>query len=147
MVDRRNWVCRFPAADRDLHRIGRCRVSGALTFVHLIGAWAMVAYAVLLGAWGTFSYFRNHNLSGGFRSSFILMVGLTVVQGLFGLALLAFGNRPHELLHVVYGVFAALFLPAAYGYAQQGSRRREAAILAGAAWIVSIAYLRGFATG
>ena len=39
-----------------------------------------------------------------------------------------------------------VFLPGTYLYSQNGSRRREAVILAGAAWIVSIAYLRGIAT-
>jgi len=43
--------------------------------------------------------------------------------------------------------FAVLFLPGAYFYAHGGSRRREAVILAGAAWVVSIAYFRGIATG
>jgi hypothetical protein len=57
------------------------------------------------------------------------------------------GARPTELLHVVYGIFAVFFLPGAYLYAHGGSRRREAVILAGAAWVVSIAYFRGIATG
>jgi hypothetical protein len=44
-------------------------------------------------------------------------------------------------------VFAVLFLPGAYLYAHGGSRRREAVVLAGATWVVSIAYFRGIATG
>jgi hypothetical protein len=64
-----------------------------------------------------------------------------------GLAAFAFGGRPSELLHLVYGVFAVIFLPGAYVYAQGGTPRREAVILAGAAWVVSIAYFRGIATG
>jgi hypothetical protein len=85
-------------------------------------------------------------LGGGFRASFLIMAGLTAVQGLLGLATFIFGARPTELLHVVYGIFAVIFLPGTYLYAQGGTRRREAVILAGAAWIVSIAYLRGIAT-
>jgi len=57
------------------------------------------------------------------------------------------GQRPATLLHVVYGVFAVLFSPGAFLYAQNGTKRREAVILAGASWIVAIAFLRGFATG
>jgi hypothetical protein len=48
---------------------------------------------------------------------------------------------------VVYGIFAVIFLPGAYLYAHGGSKRREAVILAGASWIVAIAYLRGISTG
>lgn len=120
----------------------------ALLFVHQLGARALVVYAVVLGVWGGYLYFRRAALTGGFRASFLIMAGLTAVQGLAGLAVFLTA-RPSDfnLLHIVYGVFAVLFLPGAYLYAQNGTKRREAVILAGAAWIVAIAYLRGFATG
>lgn len=122
-------------------------MTGALRFLHTFGARALLIYAVVLGIWGTYRYFRNQELTGGFRSSYLIMAGLTALQGLVGLAAFSLGGRPTELLHIVYGVFAVIFLPAAYLYGQGGSRRREAVILAGSAWIVSIAYLRGMATG
>jgi hypothetical protein len=118
-----------------------------LAFLHSLGARALLVFALLLAIWGTYRYFRNAEVSGGFRSSYLIMAGLTAVQGLIGLAAFAFGGRPTQLLHIVYGVFAVLFLPGAYLYAHGGSRRREAVILAGAAWVVSIAYFRGIATG
>jgi hypothetical protein len=118
-----------------------------LAFIHLVGARALLLYAVVVGIWGTYLYFRRQELNGGFRSSFLLMAGLTAIQGLAGLAVFASGRRPGELLHIVYGAFAVLFLPGVFLYAQGGSRRREAVFLAGAAWVVSIAYFRGIATG
>jgi hypothetical protein len=118
-----------------------------LVFLHGVGARALLAFAVVLAIWGTYGYFRHAQVSGGFRSGYLVMAGLTAVQGLVGLAAFAFGGRPTELLHLVYGVFAVIFLPGAYLYAHGGSRRREAVILAGAAWVVSIAYFRGIATG
>jgi hypothetical protein len=122
-------------------------VTDAFVFLHRLGATALVAYAVLLGIWGAYGYFRHAQLSGGFRSSYLIMAGLTAVQGLIGLGLFVAGRRPTELLHVVYGIFAVLFLPGAYVWAHGGSKRREAVILAAAAWIVAIAYFRGIATG
>jgi len=47
----------------------------------------------------------------------------------------------------VYGIFAVPFLPGAYLWAHGGSKRREAVILAAAAWIVAVAYFRGISTG
>jgi len=117
-----------------------------LLFLHSLAAQTLLVYAVALALWGTYRYFRNRELSGGYRSGFLIMAGLTALQGLIGLSAIALGGRP-RVLHIVYGVFAVVFLPGAYAYAQQGSRRRETLILAGAAWIVSIAYLRGMATG
>jgi hypothetical protein len=75
------------------------------------------------------------------------MAGLVAAQGLFGAVLFAAGKRPVELLHIVYGIFAVLFLPGAYVYAHGGAKRREAITLAAATWIVLVAYLRGIATG
>jgi len=122
-------------------------MSGVLVFMHGYGARVLLAYAVVLAVWGTYQYFRKQQVSPGFRSSYLIMAALTPLQGLFGLITLALGHRPTELLHIVYGVFAVLFLPGAYLYARGGDRRREAIILAGAAWIVGIAYLRGTLTG
>jgi CDP-diglyceride synthetase len=118
-----------------------------LRFLHTLGARALLAFAVVLAIWGTYQYFRKAQVSPGFRSSYLIMGGLTAVQGLLGLAAFATGGRPTTLLHFVYGAFAVLFLPGAYFWARSGDRRREAVILAGAAWVVSIAFFRGIATG
>jgi len=122
-------------------------LTDAFVFLHRFGATALVAFAVLLGIWGAYGYFRRAQVSGGFRSSYLIMAGLTAVQGLFGLGLLVTGHAPIRLLHVVYGIFAVLFLPGAYLWAHGGSKRREAVILAAAAWIVAVAYFRGISTG
>jgi hypothetical protein len=122
-------------------------LTGALAFLHGYGARVLLLFAVALAIWGTIQYFTNHPLSGGFRSSFLILAGLTPVQGLIGVVVFALGTRPTELLHVVYGIFAVLFLPGAYLYSRSGNQRRETVILAGACWIVSIAFFRGIATG
>jgi heme A synthase len=119
----------------------------ALAFLHQYGARVVLLMAIVLAVWGTVQYFRNRPLSGGFRSSFLIMTGLTLLQDLVGLASFAFGARPTTLLHLVYGIFAIVFLPGAYLYSRGGSQRREAVILAGACWVVSIAFFRGIATG
>ena len=119
-----------------------------LVFLHGYAATVLLIFAVLLALWGTYTYFRNQKVSGGFRSSYLIMAGVTVVQGLLGLGALLLGGHPHgQILHYVYGAFAVLFLPGAYIYSHGGTERRETLVLAGAAWIVAIAYFRGIATG
>jgi heme A synthase len=120
----------------------------ALAGLHGYLATVLLIFAVLLALWGTVTYFRNRRLSGGFRSSYLIMTAVTVLQGLLGLGALVTGGSPREgILHMVYGVFAVLFLPGAYLYSHQGGERRETLVLAGACWIVAIAYFRGMATG
>lgn len=121
-------------------------MTATIVLLHGVGARALIIFAVVLGIWGTYQYFRHAQVSGGFRSSYLIMAGLTAAQGLLGLGAFAFGGHP-KLLHIVYGVFAVIFLPGAYLWAHGGSPRREALILAGAAWVVAIAYFRGIATG
>jgi heme A synthase len=122
-------------------------LSAAIAFVHDWLARVVIIYAVVLALWGTYLYFRRDSVTGGFRSSFLVLAGVTVLQSLAGAASFVAGNRPFETLHLVYGAFAILFLPGSYLYAHGGSARREAVVLAGACWIVSIAFFRGFATG
>jgi heme A synthase len=119
-----------------------------IAFLHAYGARVLVVFAVVLGLWGAYHYFRNQRVSGGFRSTYLIMAGIVVVQGLLGVSALLVGAGPREgFLHMVYGIFAALFLPGAYLYSRGDDRRREALILAGASWIVTIAFIRGIATG
>jgi CDP-diglyceride synthetase len=122
-------------------------LSTSLAFLHTLGARVLLLFAVALAIWGTYQYFRKAEISAGFRSSYLIMAGVTAVQGLLGLAAFAIGGHPRTLLHLVYGVFAVLFLPGAYFWGRTGNRRREAVILAGSCWVVSIAFFRGIATG
>jgi len=118
-----------------------------LSFLHARFGIALLLFAALLGLLGTFELWRRRQVSGSFRSGYLLLWGLTIVQGLIGGGVFLGGARPRELLHVVYGLFAGLFLPGVYVYA--GGRRNytEGAILTIAAWVVAIAYGRGIMTG
>ena len=76
------------------------------------------------------------------------MAGLVFLQGVFGVTALFVGGNPRAgFLHMVYGIFAAIFVPGAYLWSRGDNQRREALILAGASWIVSIAFIRGISTG
>jgi len=118
-------------------------------FLHARFALAEALFALLLAVWGTYQYFRSKAVSGGFRSAYLLLCGLTAVQGLLGLGNLLLGAHLQNGLHLVYGIFAVIFLPGLYFYSASGrpSKAREAAFLAAACWIVLVAYVRGFMTG
>ena len=119
-----------------------------IAFLHGFGARVLVVFAILLGLWGTYHYLRDHRLSGGFRSTYLIMAGIVPLQGILGVAALVAGGSAREgILHFVYGVFATLFVPGAYLYTRGNDARREALVLAGASWIVAIAFFRGISTG
>ncbi|HEX4213585.1 MAG TPA: hypothetical protein VIA06_09715 [Candidatus Dormibacteraeota bacterium] len=123
-----------------------------LGFFHGRLAIALLLFAFALAVWGTVAYVIRRRVSPGYRSSFLIMIGLTAVQGLLGLAALILGGRPHEILHVVYGIFAVLFLPAIFFWVSRGGESkdalaREALFMTIASWVVAVAYVRGFMTG
>jgi len=121
-------------------------VIDTLVFLHARLALALILFAAILGVWGSVGFVIRREVSAGFRSSYVLMIALTGVQGLMGVALIAVA-RPREIVHVVYGAFAIIFLPGIYFWAARGSRTREAALMAASCWIVAIAYGRGILTG
>jgi heme A synthase len=122
-------------------------LANLIIFLHGRFAIALILFAVILGVWGTASLATRRQVGPSFRASFVLMIGLTAVQCLAGLAVFLLGGRPREILHVVYGIFAIVFLPGLYFFAARGSRTREAMLLAISCWIVAIAYGRGIMTG
>ena len=119
----------------------------ALAVLHAGLARALILYALVLAVWGSYQFIRHRAVSGGFRASFLLMFGLSLLQGLLGAVSFALGQHPRELLHVVYGIFAAVFLPGVFTYVSSGARDREAAYLAIACWVVLVAFGRGLTTG
>ena len=124
-------------------------VAGFILFLHARLALAAILLAIVLGAWGSYQYVRHKAVSGGFRSAYLMLCGLTAVQGLVGILNLLVGAKLHNPLHVVYGIFAVLFLPGLYFYSVSGrsSKAREAVLLAAACWIVLVAFGRGWITG
>jgi hypothetical protein len=119
----------------------------ALEFLHQRLAIALITFAAVLGIWGAVLLVTRGRVTGGFRSGFLLLPGLTALQGLAGAGTYALGAPPKEILHFVYGAFALLFLPGMYVAAGRWRGDREALALSLSCWVVAIAYARGFATG
>jgi hypothetical protein len=120
-----------------------------IVFLHGRFALALLLFSIILGLWGTISLATRRQVGPSFKGAFVIMIGLTVVQCLAGLAIFLLGTRPREILHVVYGIFAIIFLPGLFVYATRRGQpaTREAMVLAIACWIVAIAYGRGIMTG
>src|SRR5258707_15631225 len=125
-------------------------MSGLILFIHAGGGIAAIRFGSLLGIRGSYQYIRRKAVSPGFRSSYLLLSGLTAVQSLLGVLPLLTGSRLHSWLHIVYGIFAVVFLPGLYFYSasgRQSSKAREAVLLAAACLVLLVALRRGWITG
>src|SRR5256886_17608130 len=60
---------RSPGCVRD--RSGRATLVTTVNFLHAYGARVLLVFGLLLGLWGSYLYFRNMQVSGGFRSTFL----------------------------------------------------------------------------
>jgi hypothetical protein len=58
----------------------------------------------------------------------VLIIGVAVVQALFGLVLVLEDFSPTDNYHYLYGISLIVFMGAAYVFATRGDARREALI-------------------
>jgi heme A synthase len=84
--------------------------------LHTLIARALVLYFAVVGLWGLFLGIRKASLGPAFRGALIIGVGLSIVQAIVGLSLVATGLRPADNLHYLYGASVILTLPLVTSY-------------------------------
>jgi hypothetical protein len=101
---------------------------GTILFIHnRLGntAWLFMA---ILGAWGLINFARGRGLDGSFLGGLVLGELLMIVQALVGLAMLASGRFPGQIIHFLYGSLTVLVLPAVWIYTRGDTTRRASLI-------------------
>ncbi len=89
---------------------------------------AGVLITLVVAGWGLLTWFRKQPASGGYRSTLVLTEVLFVLQALVGIGLYLGGRRPHDTLHLLYGVLLIVTLPIAASYTSTHDKRREALV-------------------
>jgi heme A synthase len=80
---------------------------------------------LIVGIWGIVTYLRKRDATSGYRSTLVMTEVLLLLQGLLGGLLFVAGNkRPHDGLHILYGVLLVIALPIGASYTS-GHARRE----------------------
>ena len=100
-------------------------VTGTLLALHRQLANTGVLYMFACGVWGLAMTWRKRPMDANYRG--ILAIGYVLgdVIGLLGVLLFLAGARPADPLHVLYGLLAALTLPAAAVYLQDKPDARK----------------------
>ena len=81
------------------------------------------------------------------RLYFRVTIALVAVQAAIGLLLVAGGERPHQLLHWLYGAAMLVTLPIAMSIGTRLGAREQQVWLAGGAVLTLLFGLRAMATG
>jgi len=100
-------------------------MSGLLLTLHQGLFRAGVLITLIVAAWGMWAWLRKQPASGGYRSTLVMTELLFVLQALVGIGLYLGGRRPHDTLHLLYGVLLIVTLPIATSYTSGHDKRRE----------------------
>lgn len=85
-----------------------------------------------LTLWALYFMATGRPVDGAFRSTYVLMIGVGVIQALVGIVLVLNDHVPADNYHYLYGVSLIVFMGGGYALATRGGDiRREALILAG----------------
>lgn len=88
----------------------------------------LLLLSILLTLWALFFIVTSRPVDGAFRSTYLLMVGTSVLQAVIGVVMLLDGHRPGSSFHFLYGVSLMVFTGAGYAFASRGDGRRETLI-------------------
>jgi hypothetical protein len=91
--------------------------------VHTILAFAAVAAVSLAIAWSLILAVKTRSGGPAYERMQAAVVGLIVLAAAAGAALFAFGGRPADDLHLLYGGVAIVLIPLARSFLAGGSRR------------------------
>ncbi len=107
----------------------------------------IILFFAVAGSWGLFEYARGGSLSGSIAGALIIGQVLVVVQGALGMVLFLFGNRPNNLVHLLYGFTAALVLPFVWSYMRDRAPRQALLLYSLIALFIVGLAIRGITTG
>ena len=80
---------------------------------------------LIVAGWGLWTWLRKLPASGGYRSTLVMTEVLFALQAVVGIGLYLSGRRPHDTLHLLYGVLLIVTLPIAASYTSSHEKRRE----------------------
>lgn len=92
-------------------------------------------FFLILGVWGIYRALRGQPVDGSYLGALVIGQALFVVQAILGGILWLNGGRPAEGgMHILYGVFAVVFLPFLFAYMRGDDTNR-------AQWVYGLANL------
>ena len=94
--------------------------------VHSRFAVTTILYAVIMAVWGLYRFLRNRQLDSNYWGAIVISEVLILVQAGIGVYLLlsGAGHLTRGYMHILYGVVAALSVPAVYVFSKGDDTRR-----------------------
>jgi hypothetical protein len=110
-------------------------------------ATTIILFFLIAGLWGLLEFARGGQLGGNIAGALIIGQVLIVVQGGLGMVLFLWGDRPENLIHLLYGFTAVLVLPFVWSYVRDRAPRQGLLLYSLVALFIVGLAIRGMTTG
>ncbi len=107
----------------------------------------VVLFFLIVGLWGILEFARGGVLGGNIAGALIIGQFLILAQGVLGLVIFVWGDRPNQMLHILYGFTAALVLPFVWSYVRDRAPRQGLLLYSLVALFIVGLAIRGITTG
>ena len=120
----------------------------SLVVIHSRLSIAILLYVIILCIWSFWRYIRKSGVNGNFWGSLVTIEILILIQGALG-GILYFGGLQPERggMHILYGVFGALGLPAVYLFTKGRNDPRVIFVYSVMLFFIAGIFFRSIATG
>jgi heme A synthase len=128
-------------------------MSNIFVNLHFLNMFLVLATGTISGIWGLMLFFMKKPMNRPWRIALIVTAVVGALQGLLGVILVLFGDKPGTgtglfYLHYVYGAIVLLAIPMALTYSTSGkNQRRDVLIYSIAALVLVAAAVRALMTG
>lgn len=118
-----------------------------LVDVHTRLANTALFFTIIMALWGIWRYFRRQGVDGSYWGALVIAEILYLVQAVIGVSLWLSGNRPGQIIHLLYGLVSILVVPGVFVYTK-GDEQRRAMLIYGISFLFMIGIiLRALMTG
>ena len=107
----------------------------------------MLLFMAAVGLWGLITFMRGGVLEGSISGSLVIGQILIGAQGMIGLVLYIWGDRPKDSIHILYGVAAFVTMPFVWSYVRERHPRQGLFFYSLAALFIAGLAVRGMVTG
>ena len=94
--------------------------------VHSRLAITTIMYAVIMAVWGLYKYIRKRQIDSNYWGAIVISEVLILVQAGIGVYMFlgGVGHLTRGYMHILYGIVAALSVPAVYVFSKGDDTRR-----------------------
>ena len=120
----------------------------SLVFIHNRLSLSILLYVIILFCWGFWAYIRKNGVNSSYWGALIIAEILILGQGALGITLYLMGSQPERgWMHVLYGIFGSLGIPAGLLITKGRNDRQTLLVYVAVLILIAVIFIRSIVTG